>query len=106
LRDVINEDGRGRAAKRYLPAPANLIIFDTNDRYRELIVRRGGAALMRSKSIPPWGEELSDEQIAGVVSFLQALKSVLRLLSSALREIYVKRGDCRCYGTLVLSLSW
>ena len=67
-------DGNGRAAKIYNPRPPNLVTSDKNDQYKELIIRRGGAALMRSPSMPPWGEELTDEQINDLVSFLHSIQ--------------------------------
>jgi len=66
-------DGRGRAAKMYTPAPANLVTSDKNREYKELIVRRGGAALGRSEFMPPWGEELSESQIGNLLDYLDAI---------------------------------
>jgi mono/diheme cytochrome c family protein len=70
-----NADGNGRAAKLYDPRPANLRESDKNDAYMRLIVQRGGKALARSEFMPPWGEELTEEQIADVVSYLQAINT-------------------------------
>lgn len=69
----INADGNGRAARLYDPRPANLRATDKNDDYIGLIVRRGGEALSRSPKMPPWGEELTDEQIADVVVFVRSV---------------------------------
>jgi mono/diheme cytochrome c family protein len=66
-------DGKGRAAKLYDPKPANLVMSDKNDAYWEMIVRRGGEASGRSKFMPPWGEELTDEQIKDVVAYLRSI---------------------------------
>jgi mono/diheme cytochrome c family protein len=63
-------DGKGRAAKLYDPRPANLVMSDKNAAYWEMIVRRGGEAMARSKFMPPWGEELTDEQVHDVVAYL------------------------------------
>jgi mono/diheme cytochrome c family protein len=68
----INADGNGRAARLYNPRPANLRATDKNDAYIELIVRRGGEALGRSGKMPPWGEELTNEQIHDVVAFIRS----------------------------------
>ena len=68
-----NADGNGRAARLYDPRPANLRASDKNAEYMRLIVRRGGKALARSEYMPPWGEELTDEQIVDVVSYLQSI---------------------------------
>ena len=67
-------DGKGRAARIYNPPPANLVLSDKNDQYKELIIRRGGAALARSQFMPPWGDELTDEQITDVVTYLRSIQ--------------------------------
>jgi mono/diheme cytochrome c family protein len=66
-------DGNGRAARLYTPKPANLITTDKNAQYKDLIIRRGGAALGRSPYMPPWSEELTEEQITDLVNFLQSI---------------------------------
>lgn len=66
-------DGAGRAAKLYNPKPANLVMSDKNDQYKELIIRQGGAALGRSEFMPPWGNELTDEQVTDVVAYLRSI---------------------------------
>lgn len=68
-----NADGKGRAARLYDPPPANLRSSDKNAAYMKLIVRGGGAAVARSPYMPPWGEELTDEQIDDVVVYLQSI---------------------------------
>ncbi|HEY5798939.1 MAG TPA: cytochrome c [Burkholderiaceae bacterium] len=70
----VKADGAGRAAKLYNPKPANLILSDKNDQYKELIIRQGGAALGRSEFMPPWGNELTDEQVSDVVAYLRSIK--------------------------------
>src|ERR1041384_7992786 len=62
-------EGNGRAAKIHTPRPANLTVSDKNKAYKELIVRQGGAALGRSAAMPPWNEELPEEQITEIVNF-------------------------------------
>jgi mono/diheme cytochrome c family protein len=71
----INADGNGRAARLHNPRPANLRASDKNDAYIALIVRKGGEALGRSQSMPPWGEELTDEQIKDVVAFVRSVNA-------------------------------
>lgn len=68
----INADGNGRTARLYSPRPANLRATDKNADYVELIVRKGGEAIGRSDKMPPWGEELTDEQIRDVVFFVKS----------------------------------
>jgi mono/diheme cytochrome c family protein len=66
--------GDGRAAKMYTPRPANLTVSPFNDTYKEMIIRGGGASVGRSAYLPPWGDELTDEQIHDVVAFLRELR--------------------------------
>ena len=70
-----NADGKGRAAKLYTPPPANLRASDKNEGYMKLIIRRGGKAMGRSEFMPPWGEELTDEQIGDVTAYLQSINN-------------------------------
>ena len=66
--------GDGRAAKMYTPKPANLTVSPFNDAYKEMIIRGGGPAVGRSAYMPPWGGELSNEQIHDLVAFLRELR--------------------------------
>lgn len=70
-----NADGNGRAARLYDPRPANLRASDKNAAYMKLIVTRGGKAMARSEFMPPWGEELTEEQIGDVVAYLQSINT-------------------------------
>ncbi|MGV3571632.1 MAG: c-type cytochrome [Ramlibacter sp.] len=70
-----NADGRGRAARLYNPPPADLRASDKNADYMRLIVRLGGKAMARSEFMPPWGEELTDEQVSDVVAYLQSINN-------------------------------
>jgi mono/diheme cytochrome c family protein len=69
----INADGNGRAARLYNPRPANLRASDKNEQYMLLIIRNGGQAIARSQFMPPWGSELTDEQMRDVVSYLRSI---------------------------------
>jgi len=71
----INADGNGRAARLHTPRPANLRASDKNDAYIGLIVRKGGEPLGRSTGMPPWAEELTDEQIGDVVAFVRSVNA-------------------------------
>ena len=66
-------DGKGRAAKNYNPPPANLTISVRTDAYKEEIITKGGAAMGRSEFMPPWGQELTKEQITDVIAYLSAI---------------------------------
>lgn len=74
----VTADGNGRAARLYDPRPANLRTSDKNDAYIALIVRRGGEALGRSGKMPPWGEELTDEQVSDLVAFVRSVNVASR----------------------------
>ncbi len=69
-----NADGKGRAAKNLKPPPANLTISVVSDEYKEAIIRGGGEAMGRSPFMPPWGQELTEEQIKDVIAYLQTIK--------------------------------
>jgi mono/diheme cytochrome c family protein len=66
--------GDGRAAKMYTPRPANLTVSPFPDQYKEMIIRGGGPAVGRSPFMPPWGDELTDEQISDLISFLREVR--------------------------------
>jgi mono/diheme cytochrome c family protein len=66
--------GDGRAAKMYTPKPANLTVSPFPDQYKEMIIRGGGLSVGRSAYMPPWGDELTDEQIHDLVAFLRELR--------------------------------
>ncbi len=70
----VKADGDGRAAKLYQPRPANLLTSDKNVQYKELIIRKGGAALARSEFMPPWEKELTNEQINDVLAYLTSIQ--------------------------------
>ncbi len=69
----VNADGGGRAARIYNPKPSNLRLSMMPDAYKKMIVQRGGKAVGRSEFMPPWGEELTHEQIGDVVNYLRMI---------------------------------
>jgi mono/diheme cytochrome c family protein len=80
--------GDGRAAVIQQRKPADLTKSARTFEYKLDIVRRGGAALNRSPSMPAWSDVLSDEEIKEVVAYLQTLVeqdavSALQPVSSA-----------------------
>jgi mono/diheme cytochrome c family protein len=68
-------DGKGTAAKAYKPPPANLVASVYPDEYKELIIRKGGQALGRSPFMPPWGDELNEQQIRDLIAYLRRIKA-------------------------------
>ena len=72
----IKANGKGRAARLYNPPPANLTKSDKNDDYKTMIVTYGGQAMGRSEFMPPWGEQLSTQEISDVVDYLRTVLKV------------------------------
>jgi mono/diheme cytochrome c family protein len=66
-------DGKGPAAHLHHPSPANLRMSRRSDEYKKKIIREGGAAVGRSRSMPPWRAELSDQDILDLVAYLRSL---------------------------------
>jgi cytochrome c oxidase cbb3-type subunit 3 len=55
------------------PRPANLRASMYPDAYKKLIIKLGGEAVGRSGAMPPWGDELTEEQINDVVNYLRSI---------------------------------
>ncbi len=70
-----NADGTGRAAKMYTPKPSNLRESMLGKAYWEQIIRKGGAEMKRSEFMPPWKEELTEEQINDVLNFIESINT-------------------------------
>jgi mono/diheme cytochrome c family protein len=68
-----NADGTGRAAKMYNPKPANLRLSMYPDAYKEMIIRKGGQQVGRSEFMPPWNDELTNEQIRDTINYLRSI---------------------------------
>ena len=66
--------GDGRAAKLHTPKPFNLTTSVAPRDYIAQILRKGGEAMSRGKGMPPWGEQLTDEQINDTLSFLYSIR--------------------------------
>ena len=69
----VNGDGKGRASELFHPPPANLTRSDKNDMYKKMIITMGGAAMGRSEVMPIWGEQLGEDEIDDVVSYLRTI---------------------------------
>ncbi len=84
-------DGDGRAAK--LHGAEKLSITSQSTEFYSDIIRNGGKALGKSEFMPPWENELSEEQINDVVAYLQVVGSV------ELRgEVVFKTNCILCHG--------
>lgn len=67
-------DGRGRDAYKYKPMPTNFHIALAARPYMVEITKKGGKAMHRSDNMPDWGDDLSNQQIEEVVSYLMSLR--------------------------------
>lgn len=67
-------DGKARATKLY--GQGNLVITMGNHKpdYYEKILREGGESVGRSKYMPAWEDELSEEQISDVIEYLYLIE--------------------------------
>jgi cytochrome c1 len=67
-------EGDGRAARLHTPPPFNLTQSRAPREYVAMIIRKGGEALKRGKGMPPWGEQLTDEQINDLLNYLFSIR--------------------------------
>jgi cytochrome c1 len=68
-------DGKGRAAKFHTPRPTNLKLSGLPPEYAKEIIIKGGEGVGRYKGMPPWGEQLTDEQLKDVVNFVISVRT-------------------------------
>jgi cytochrome c oxidase cbb3-type subunit III len=68
-----NADGTGRASVFYNPKPSNLLTSTQSAAYKSEIITRGGAALGRSATMPPWGLQLKEQEITDLNAYLQMI---------------------------------
>lgn len=66
--------GDGRAARLHTPRPFNLTMSMAPRDYIAQVVRKGGEAMGRGKGMPPWGDQLTDEQINDTLNYLQSIR--------------------------------
>jgi mono/diheme cytochrome c family protein len=70
-----NADGRGKEAMKYKPMPTNFHIAQAARPYMEEITRKGGKSMGRSEDMPEWGDDLANEQIQDVVSYIMSVRN-------------------------------
>lgn len=66
--------GDGRAARLHTPRPFNLTQSTAPRYYVADLIRQGGAAMGRGPGMPPWSEQLTDEQINDVLNYIFTLR--------------------------------
>jgi len=84
-------NGESRASKLY--GKRTLKITQMSHEFYEKIIRFGGKAVGKSAFMPPWNEELSEEQIQDVVAYLSVIKSNVRR-----GEVIFKTNCILCHG--------
>lgn len=84
-------DGIARATKLY--GPEKLIIGKMTIEEYDNIVRKGGVGVGRSEYMPPWEDELTEEQINDVVAYLSNVGD-----SVARGEVVYKTNCVLCHG--------
>lgn len=71
-----NAEGDGRMSRIIKsPPPYNLTKSDVPLEYVKLIVEKGGELIGRSKQMPPWGDQLSEEEIDAVSEYVLTLRN-------------------------------
>lgn len=67
--------GDGRMSKIIKsPPPFNLTVSAVPAEYIKLIVSKGGKELGRSEQMPPWGDQLSEDEINAVTEYLISIR--------------------------------
>lgn len=84
-------DGQARATRLY--GAENLSIKPQTPEHLSSIIRKGGGALGRSAYMPPWENELSEEQITDVIAYLQVVADPVRR-----GEVVFKTNCVLCHG--------
>ncbi len=69
----ISGNGKGRSARLYDPAPADLTRSDKNADYQRMIISMGGKAMGRSDIMPVWSEQITSQEIDDVVEYLRTI---------------------------------
>lgn len=85
--------GDGDARITRLHGKLNLRIGKQAPEYFEKIIRGGGSAVGRSEFMPTWDDELSDEQIGDVVTYLSMVTDPIKR-----GEVVFKTNCILCHG--------
>ncbi len=102
----VTGEGNGRAAKIHNPKPANFTKSVLPLEYFRMIVPRGGEAMGRSKAMPAWGDQLTDEQINDVTTYEFSLRKPKPLalttgVAFASDKVVLKAGDTSLAGWIL-----
>jgi len=68
-------EGNGRMIKVVkAPPPADLTSSRLPDDYLTKIIAGGGRSVQRSSQMPPWGDELSEQEILAVIEYIKSIR--------------------------------
>jgi len=68
-------EGDGKMARIIKdPPPFNLTLSRVPDNYLRKIINKGGQAVGRSPRMPPWGTDLSENEIESIIIYLKSLR--------------------------------
>lgn len=65
--------GDGPLAVNKMPKPANLTQSILTNEQKRAIIKGGGQSVGRSPFMPPWGEELSEQEINDLLAYLKSI---------------------------------
>lgn len=68
-------DGNGRVAKIHNPKPQSMLLSRLPAEYVTEIVRKGGEAVGRYKGMPPFEEQLTEEQLTDIYNFVMSIRT-------------------------------
>ena len=91
-------EGNGVNAEYLDPPPANLTdseIASLSDAEIAEVIKKGGAGVELSATMPPWGNTLSEEEITSVTSYIRALQKGPPP-SGGSRLSDLKEGEAKC----------
>ncbi len=72
----VNGEGNGKRAAKLETLPSNFARIGSPKEYMELMIRKGGESIGRSRAMPPWEDELSNENIEDVISFVASFRKI------------------------------
>ncbi|WP_444996717.1 cytochrome c [Aliikangiella sp. IMCC44359] len=68
-------EGDGRMSKLLKsPPPFDLTASRLPDEYLQKIIKGGGEAVGRSKHMPPWGDQLSQQEVDAVIDYIKTIR--------------------------------
>jgi cytochrome c oxidase cbb3-type subunit 3 len=87
-------DGEARATKLYGQVNLVLAVEENTPEHNEKLIRQGGAAVGRSEFMPAWQDELTDEQIEGLMAYLAVIGQPVKR-----GEVVFKTNCILCHGS-------